>query len=204
MEFRQKGENIRDDPPGVLILNPAVLHRDDVMRARLVDPADKFPAHHAEGRLHLAAVMIRLVHPQNGRDGTEPADQPLHEPLLPPELIRVFEILKLTAAAFARIGAPLAPGALHGKPGGRLALLPRGSRGPAAPVRPRRRGWLLPGTPGVFRPAGAVGGGLAAGRIFPFSLFSHLSPLRRQPRPQRARPSAERPPARRSGPGSWR
>lgn len=144
VEFRQEAADVGDDVSGVLVLDHAMLHLYDVMRARLVDSADKFPAHHAERRLHLAAVVLRILHSEDGADPAEPPEQAHDESLLPAELVGVFHILQLAAAAFAEIRAALAFRPL-------CAALLCGSRSlrlPGEGLRPRACGLRLLRTAG--------------------------------------------------------
>lgn len=63
VEFRQHIADIDYYAVGNGILGHAVVHRDDAVGAGLIDPRDYLAAFSpAERRLHLVAVVIRLVH----------------------------------------------------------------------------------------------------------------------------------------------
>ena len=83
------------------VLGEARIDADYAVRAGLIDAGNYLSvSSRGKRRLHLVAVMIRLVHADYRLDTSEFAEQPFGLSLLEAELLRVAQILKLASAAF--------------------------------------------------------------------------------------------------------
>ena len=106
LERAEHGPNVPDDRVGGLILDEAAVHRDDGVAPRLIHAGDDLPPRiERKGGMHLVAVVIRFLHPQDRLDGREGAEQLLRPALLAPELLRIGHGLELAAAAFSIVRA---------------------------------------------------------------------------------------------------
>lgn len=101
LEILQQAADGDNDRIRFLIFDQAAVHRDDTVAAGLIhtrnDPA---AARRAEGGLHLVAVMIWVLHPDDRGGTAETCEQAVHLALLPGELLGIAPILELAAAAF--------------------------------------------------------------------------------------------------------
>lgn len=105
-EIDEQLSNVDDDAVGGFVLRHAAVHRDDVVRAALVDAGDDAPgARCAERCLHLVAVVVRIFHADDRFHMAEAPEKPDAQAVFPRELLLVAEVLKLAAAAFLTVRA---------------------------------------------------------------------------------------------------
>ena len=91
-----------DDRVRCLILDHAVVNRDDPVGARLVHPRDDFFIPGLPKRcLYLIPIMVRMFHPQNRLDLSKFSEQAFGLVLLPDKLLQIGKILQLASAALA-------------------------------------------------------------------------------------------------------
>ncbi len=95
-----------DDGVGPLILDQAALHRHHMMGAHGVHAGDRVlvPVRTDDG-MHLVAVMMGIIHAQDGLDLAELPQQLFDLLLLQAQLLRVGEVTQLASAAAGRDGA---------------------------------------------------------------------------------------------------
>ena len=89
-----------DDAVSPLILNEAVLHRDNVVGPHGIYAGDGLflPVRGDDG-MHLVAVMVRILHAEDGLHRAELAQQLLDLALLVLQLLGVGQVAKLASAA---------------------------------------------------------------------------------------------------------
>ena len=114
LEVLQHVPDVPQHRVGGGVLDQAVLHRNDGVALRLIDPADRaaFPVQ-PEGPGDLVAVAGGLVHAQDGLHVAEPAQQADTAAHLAPQLLLIGQALQLAAAAFFEIRAGRCVDALH-------------------------------------------------------------------------------------------
>ena len=105
-EAAQHIADIDDDAVGDLILYHAFIHRYYAVASGLVYTGyDMALPVEAEGGAHLVAIVRRVVHADDIVHMAELAQKAHELPLLMQQLLGIWEILKLTSAAFAEIRA---------------------------------------------------------------------------------------------------
>lgn len=101
----EKSSDADDDLVGLFVLGHTEIVRNDPVCTGLVDTGDYLLASvHAEGCLHLVAVVIRVLHADDFLHMAEGAKEFYAVALLPAELGFVVHILKLAAAALLIYG----------------------------------------------------------------------------------------------------
>lgn len=97
--------NSDDNGIRLAVLDLAAVHRHDAVAARLIDSGhDAAVPRHTEGGLHFVAVMVGILHSQNGFHLVKFPQQTPYLRLLPFQLLRIAQILQLAASTFLRIG----------------------------------------------------------------------------------------------------
>ena len=104
-EIRQHPADRDEDRVRRPVLDQAVVHGDDRVAPRLIDPGDDLAVPvEREGGGHLVAVVGRLLHPEDRQHRAEAVQQLLRPPLLLGKLPLIWQVLQLAAPAFFRVG----------------------------------------------------------------------------------------------------
>lgn len=99
-EIAQQAADIDDDAVGNFVFRHAAVHGDDVVRAALVNAGDDASGTRGtECGLYLVAVMVGVLHADDGLYAAEFAEQADARALLVRELFLIIEVLQLAAAA---------------------------------------------------------------------------------------------------------